>query len=491
MYRIFLSRNIGSEGLGLYQIALSVIGVIITLSASGIPITVSRLMVKERTAKRYGEENKTVSAGIFTALAVSGVICACLFIFQDFFSTLFADKRTYTLFLIMLPGVVLTSVYAVIRGFLWGTKSFFTYSAIELLEEIVMIAVGVFTIINVNSVMEKSICASVAVLISYVFSFAFASIVFIIKGGKIKNPISQLKPMLSSSAPITVMRASSSLTSSLIALILPAVLVKGGMDVSQAISEYGIISGMTLPLFFIPSTIIGSISLVLTPELAESYYKKNTVKLQEEVEKSTLSAIIIAVLIMPLFIGMGEFLGEFIYDNTLSGIYLRAATPAMLPMSICMITGSLLNSIGMEKRTLLHHLAGSMLLILCVTFLPQKIGNYALIIGYFSNFTITAVLNVLLLKKICCKQLRFIKKTFTCVPIVLFLSLLTYFSFELLSKFVSELLSALICTIVTLACNATCLVIFKIVSQNDLDNFKISLPKFKNRRKKTNKYPLA
>ena len=50
LYRVFLSRNVGSEGLGLYQIALSVIGVIMTVSASGIPITVSRMMIKDKAS---------------------------------------------------------------------------------------------------------------------------------------------------------------------------------------------------------------------------------------------------------------------------------------------------------------------------------------------------------------------------------------------------------------------------------------------------------
>lgn len=425
-------------------------------------------MIKERTANHFGEENKTVSAGILTSLFVSGLICACFFVFKNSLSMIFADNRASILFLIILPGVILTSVYAVIRGFFWGTKSFYTYSIIELLEEVAMITVGVFTITKVSSVMEKAVWASVAVLISYLFSFTLSSVIFTIKGGRIKNPLSQLKPLIYSSTPITFMRTSSSLTSSLIALILPAVLIKSGLNAQQAVSEFGVISGMTLPLLFIPSTVIGSISLVLTPELAESFYKKNTAKLQAEVEKSTLSAILIAVLIIPIFIGAGKFIGEFIYNNSLSGVYLRWAAPAMLPMSICLITGSLLNSIGMERKTLLYHLSGSCLLILCVIFLPQKIGNYALILGYLLSFTLTAILNVLLLKKICCKKLDFVKKLFICLPIALFCSLLSYFSFELLSKFITAFFSFVISSIICFTFEIIALEIFKIFSFKEL-----------------------
>ena len=48
LYRIFLSRTIGAEGVGLYQVALSVFGLFYTVACSGIPVTVSRLMTKYR-----------------------------------------------------------------------------------------------------------------------------------------------------------------------------------------------------------------------------------------------------------------------------------------------------------------------------------------------------------------------------------------------------------------------------------------------------------
>ncbi|MBO5851111.1 MAG: oligosaccharide flippase family protein, partial [Clostridia bacterium] len=63
IYRIFLSRTLGSEGVGIYQIALSVVGLLITLTASGIPITVSRIMIKNRTENFKDNSGSVVFAG--------------------------------------------------------------------------------------------------------------------------------------------------------------------------------------------------------------------------------------------------------------------------------------------------------------------------------------------------------------------------------------------------------------------------------------------
>jgi len=62
LYRIVLSRLIGAEGLGLYQVALSVFSVFITLGTGGIPITVSRLISKTRRRSAKGESG-AVTAG--------------------------------------------------------------------------------------------------------------------------------------------------------------------------------------------------------------------------------------------------------------------------------------------------------------------------------------------------------------------------------------------------------------------------------------------
>ena len=333
-------------------------------------------MIKERTANNKLGENRAVSAGIIATLAVSVPICSFFFLFKNSLNYIFADGRCNTLFLIILPGVILTSVYAVIRGFFWGNKSFYTYSVIELLEEIMMIVCGVFLILQAKTVFQKTIYASVAVLLSYLFSFVLSSAVFIAKGGRIINPKEEMKPLVLSSVPITFMRTANSFTSSLIALILPAVLIATGMDKQTAISEYGVISGMAIPLLFIPSTLIGSFSLVLSPELSESFYKKNTDKIRAGVEKSLLYSMLISILVVPAFTGTGEYVGQLVYNNQLAGIYVKNSAFIMIPMSITIISTSLLNSMGFEKKTLFYFLLGALSLILCILILPKFIGTY-------------------------------------------------------------------------------------------------------------------
>ncbi len=459
--------------MGLYQIALSLVGVLITISASGIPITVSRLMIKERTAKKINGENKAVSAGIITALIVSVTLSAFFFTFKRSLNYIFADSRCNVLFLIILPGVILTSIYAVIRGFFWGRKNFYTYSIIELMEEVVMIICGIVLIRRGETILQKCIYASVAVLLSYLFSFTTSSAVFVAKGGKLINPKEELKPLISASVPITFMRTANSLTSSLTALILPAVLITCGIDRQTAISEFGVISGMALPLLFIPSTLIGSFSLVLSPELSESFYRKNNDKIRIEVEKSLLYSLLISILIVPAFIGTGNYFGELIYGNSLAGKYVSKSAIMMIPMSITIISTSLLNSMGFEKKTLKYFLIGAASLILSIVTLPRLIGSYALIVGYLCNFTYTAIMNVLLLKKVCCNKLNFPKTVLKCIPLCIIVSIFNYLLFCVLKKLTQDFIAMITSIALALIVIIMLLFAFRIISWKEIKNIRL------------------
>ncbi len=451
IYRIFLSRNLGSEGLGLYQVALSVVGLIMTLTSSGIPITVSRIMTKH-SAENQGELGfKTVTGGMILSLILSVPIVTAIFFFPKAFSFVFQDERCYTILKIILPGIVITSVYAVIRGYFWGKRMFFTYSLVEFLEEAVMLIVGVILICKATDIQGGIKGASNAVLISYVFSFVTATALYFLRGGKIKSPKGELKPLISSATPITFMRTATSLINTLIAIILPMRLVASGISKSVAMAGFGELSGMSIPLIYIPSTIIGSIALVLVPELSDNFYRHSEITLKNNVEKAVKCSVFISCLIIPSFLALGKELGVLVYDNLNAGLYVQRACIIMLPMSISMITTSMLNSLNLEKKTLKYYLIGAFLLVLSIYFLPKVIGVYSLVVGLLLSYFLTSVFNLRLIKRTCKRPPEF--AFFIAVSTILIIpsALFGYLLKGILLKFIPLSMTVLSVSILTTA----------------------------------------
>ncbi len=401
-YRIILTRFIGAEGIGIYQLCLTVFAVFLTMSSSGVPVTVSRLMAKSNAQGDIKSKHAAVTAGIVLTLAVTVPVALIMLFAKNAFSFLFADKRCLNLFIILLPGLILTSVYAVIRGSFWGNKQFLPYSVIELLEDALMVFLGIALVYGVSDPVSGAQNAIIAVLISYIFSFCASLFWYFKKGGRLVSPKEQLKPLISSSVPITAMRTSTSLLNSVVAVLLPALLMGFcGMSSSEAISLYGICVGMAVPIIFIPNSLIGSIAVVVAPELSENYYSGKTKAVTYDVEKSVKAAIFISVLLLPLLFALGRPLGEFLYGNELSGDIVRYASFIMLPMCITMMTNTVLNSMNCEKRTLIYFLIGGAAMLISVLGLTKFIGVYSYIVGLALNFTVCAALNLKLLKQKC------------------------------------------------------------------------------------------
>ena len=451
LYRIYLSRSIGAEGVGTYQVALSVFGFLFTLICSGTPITLSRLMAKYRAEKKEDRVAKAVTAAISYTLLISVPVCVICYILGDKLGFLFADKRSLKVFFIILPGLIFTSVYSVLRGVFWGNKDFLPYSIIELLEEICMIIVGIIIITIMHDKANGALGAGIAVVVSYLLSFTLATIVFFARKNKLGNPKSELEPIIRASAPITAMRTVNSLAVSLVSIILPHRLIAAGFTESQAMSLFGSAAGQAIPLLFIPTTLIGSFTLVLIPEISEAYYCKNFAALKNEVEKAIKFTSVLTCFFIPVFFVCGKQIGIIIFDSAECGEYLTASAFLMLFMGLSNITTSTLNSIGCEIQALLFCVAGGVLMLLSIWFLPAYIGIYSLLIGFSFVYVITTVLNIILLRKKCPEKPRIVKYLLASAAITLPTVLIGVMLERLLTDYLGIVFTFLSCSLITCA----------------------------------------
>ena len=480
LYRVYLSHSIGAEGIGIYQVALSVFSLLLTISCSGTPITVSRLMTKYRAEKKYDKANSIISAGITVTLCFAIPLFIVFFIFAPKLTFIFADPRCISVFKVVLPGLIFTSVYAVLRGVFWGDKDFLPYSIIELLEEACMIIVGVILITFASDVYDGAFRAGVAVLISYVFSFALAVVVFFLRRHKLKNPRGEFKPLLASAMPVTAMRTANSLAVSMVSIILPLRLVAAGYTNAEAMSSFGAAVGQAIPLLFIPTTLIGSFTLVLVPEISENYYKKRSYYLKRDVEKALKFCIFLTSLFIPVFFVCGKEIGILVFNGHECGTYLTASAFLMLFMSLSSITTSMLNSMGLEHKTLVYYIISGIFMLLCIWFLPKVCGIYSLLIGFSFIYGLTSILNLVLLNKNCAEKPKYVKFLIWSIFLLVPTAILGLMLKKLLLSVLGTFITFLVCSFVMIIFNASLYFGFNLLSVDLIKRkFKINKPKAK------------
>ena len=446
VYRIFLSRTLTNSTLGIYTIALSVFGIFNTLLASGTPLTISRIVSTNPNGNK--ENGRTVTAGFIINMTASILLTVFVLVFKNLFGLFFTDETSYIILLTMIPAILSTGFYTSFRGYLYGKEKYLHIGLVELIEQILRIVLCVILIIFLfpdNSPIPAGISFGVAGALSTVIGVC----VYFKVGGKIGNPKGYFSNIIKSSLPITFVRIGGSLIVPLISILIPLRLVSAGFTNDYALSQIGIIMGMTLPLLTIPSTIIGAFSTALIPRTALSFRQKDYDGMNNEVMSSLNFSLILTFLLIPPFIALGEPACKFIFNSSEAGIYLSMSAWLMIPMCFTQISTSVLNAIGEEKNSFWIYLFASIFLLASVWILPKYIGATSIVIGMGISSTITTILNMRIISKQSNLSYSYIKLTIILLLLSIPITLLTKYLFNILYNILPLFISLAITSIVS------------------------------------------
>lgn len=355
-FKIYLSRVLGAAALGVYQVALSFFLVLATLVTSGIPLIAAKMTAKFRASGDLRGEYSVTAAALSVNTAVSAIIIGLVFLLAKPAAGMFADPLSMTLLLFMLPAVLLSGVYAAFRGTLWGRKRYTTVSLVEMAEQVARILI---TVILFLLGFDKLKSAAAATSLSCLVSCLIVVICFFALKGKLSDPRPTLKPLLKSGTPITMVRASSSVINSLVAIAVPFLLTYQGMTNDQALAVFGSSVGMALPLLYIPITVVGSLAFVMIPTLSTAVAQNDTASIHKQISSAITFSVYVAALFLPVFYVLGEPIGVMVYGNAESGRFLSSASWLLIPISVENITSSMMNSLDLERKSFINYFIGS------------------------------------------------------------------------------------------------------------------------------------
>jgi stage V sporulation protein B len=405
VFRIFLSRVLGAEMLGVYQIAMSFFMVFLTIIASGLPLVISKEVAQAVKRDSPQDIPKIAIAGLALAIILSAILCLAVYFLREFVGVIFTDKRCLYILLILMPGVLFSAPYVALRAVWWGEKRFFLLGATELFEQIVRVILFVLVLGVGFMGLDSAGLAAASFSLACLVSAGFVVVVYLRRPklknlGRPKNKTNYYSPLIKSATPITGVRVIGSIALPIISIIIPLRLVTAGWTPSQAIAQYGIMVGMTMPLLTIPGTIISALSTALVPELSGLRQSGDLATVRKRVTGSLRFTLFIVFLMLPAFMAIGEAIGIFLYDNALSGAYLVQMAWVMIPLALSQITNAILNSLGAEIKALKNYVYGSIALFICVWFLPSLMGVTALAFGMGLCMTIASILNLIMIARI-------------------------------------------------------------------------------------------
>lgn len=396
VFKIYLSRELGAVNMGVYQVALSIFFLLLTATTSGVPLIVSKLTAKFESTKDAKSAHGTVTAALIVGVASALIVCLATIALRVPIGKLMASPQSMTILLFMLPGVLFSGVYSAFRGNLWGRRRYTAMSVIEVIEQSARI---ILTVLLILLGFDKLKVTALSLSLSCAVTMICCAAYFFAAKGRMSSPKGQIVPLIKSSVPITFVRASSSIVNSVVAIVVPLILVNMGHTNEQALYIFGSSIGMAMPLLYIPITVVGSLAYVMIPTLSSAYSSGNTKSVRRQIETAVTFSVVVAALFVPAFWALGEPIGQFVYDNADAGIFLSHSAWLLIPVSVENIASSMLNSLDLEKRGFLNYMIGSAVLFATLGIFCRNFSIDVLALGLGASLSVASALDLLSIKK--------------------------------------------------------------------------------------------
>ena len=153
----------------------------------------------------------------------------------------------------------------------------------------------------------------------------------------------------------------------------------------------------------------------------------------------------VSMLFIPLYLSVGNLIGIVLFDNVLAGVLLQLSAVCVLPITMCNLTGSILNALNMEVKSFFNYILGSIALFLCLIIFTPLIGINSIIISFFVSMTIITLLNLRKIKKVVnTLDIQIISNTFKYSLIIAPSSLIGHFIANISLNFFGNFISAII-----------------------------------------------
>ena len=376
-YRIFLSRSLGEESVGLYQLIFPVYALGISLTCAGIQTAISRCVAGKSAVGRHDQARQLLYTGVSLSAALSIAVMLLTQKYADFIALrLLCEERCSPLLIVLSYAFPFASVHSCICGYYMGLKQTKIPALSQLLEQLVRV-VGVyllFLLFTSEGNPPGILIAAAGLTIGEIASAGFCIYMLRYRQRIFCPPAKSsgrsfrltLAELLRLSVPLTANRILLNILQSIEAVSIPIQLRTYGMDTSHSLSMYGVLTGMALPCVMFPSAVTNSIAAMMLPAIAELQAADRRQEMHRLIKKAAGGCFLLGSVCCIGLLITGRFIGNYIFHSSMAGdfiITLAWICPFLYTNSNLI---SIINGLGKTSQSFLFNTVSLTLRILSV-----------------------------------------------------------------------------------------------------------------------------
>jgi len=395
-FQVYLSRQIGAAGIGLFQLVMSVSMLGATFALSGIRFATTRLVSEELGRGRAGAVKPAVRRClIYSACFGSAAWCALWFGADFIGTTIIGDDRTVLSLRLLSLSLPAFSLSAVLTGYFTAVSRIIKSASVQIAEQFIRIAfvVAAFTL-GANYSLEIA-CAIIVAggTLGEFCSFAFLYLLYKFDARRYPKSTGagagMTKRMLSISMPLALSAYARTALSTVQNLLVPRGFRRSGATAEQALADYGIVTGMVFPIIMFPSAFFYSLAELMVPELTEVQVQGRADIISTLTSRTLRLCLLFSIGVAAILFRFAHDLGYLIYANPDVGRYIRLLSLLMPIMYLDAITDGMLRGLGQQIYSMKVNIADSLISVLLVYFLLPR---YA-VMGYLFMISFTELFN--------------------------------------------------------------------------------------------------
>lgn len=401
-FNSFITQKIGKEMLGTFNLMMSVYLFGITLGNFGINLATTRLVSEELAIGNKEGVRKIGKRCLFLSL-VCGCLASSLFLlFSKFIlQTCLHGKVSQNVIFVMCLAIPFISVSSTISGYFVAVRRVYKSTIAQFFEQIIKLLITAFFLELFLPRGLEYACFSLILgdLVSELFSLICNLLLYLQDIKRYKTIYTTHHPLkfynkkiFKIALPVALTSFIRSGLSTFKQMMIPFSFEKSNIECSKALSIYGEINGMAMPIILFPNVIFSSMSSLFVPEFA-SYHAQNR---QKSIQKTTtiifLTLVPICVFISIFLLTNANNLAEWIYHDQSISHYLKILAPLSIFMLLDSIVDNILKGLDAQNSVMLINILDTFSDVILIYTLVPKLG----IAGYIISIYFSEVFNFLL-----------------------------------------------------------------------------------------------
>lgn len=411
IYRVLLVRVAGEDIVGLYQLTLPVYRLGWTLATFGIPVAISQLTADALGRGDLYAARRLRSVGVrltgLTALAVATALALC----RGWIATeIVTDPRTALpiafIAVLVLPSALCSAYRAVVQG----QQRMGPIAASNALEVLVRTPVVLYAVAwaapwgagwGASGIVWGLIVGEIASLL-LLLRTAHAD------GKPLSRPAARVRGrahfratdflpysrrLLRLAAPVMGSGLLNNLLGMVSVAIIPRRLGLAGLSVDEAVRAYGRLSGMAVPILYMPMVVISPIVSVLEPAVARQRAQRGTRAIGSVIRKAYAVALLVSAASAAAFFFLPEHLGRILYGAEGLASLVRPLAVAAPFAYIGYISSGILYGLGRTGWVMVTSAAGNLVRLVLVWYLAARPewGINGVTWGVVADYAVSAV----------------------------------------------------------------------------------------------------